>query len=194
MIFALPPTGDTDLTMRIFNSDGSEPEMCGNGIRCLARFVADVDKATAKKYKIHTLAGAQHAYCAALLHLLQRRLCGGAFRSENTRVTGFLTEYAAHSCLFIRSLHASPHIRCGWLTTAASQCSRKGPFSLNRYAKQAPPNDNLDVDSRSHSGLIQPVLLPDGQVKVDMGEPILEGVKVPTTLAPTKGPTVVEQV
>ena len=29
--------------MRIYNSDGSEPEMCGNGIRCLARFVADVD-------------------------------------------------------------------------------------------------------------------------------------------------------
>jgi len=28
--------------MRIYNSDGSEPEMCGNGIRCLARFVADV--------------------------------------------------------------------------------------------------------------------------------------------------------
>lgn len=71
---------------------------------------------------------------------------------------------------------------------------RKGPFSLNRYAKQTPPNNNLDVDSRSYSGLIQPELLPDGQVKVDMGEPILEGVKVPTTLAPTKGPTVVEQV
>ena len=30
--------------MRIYNSDGSEPEMCGNGIRCLARFVADVDE------------------------------------------------------------------------------------------------------------------------------------------------------
>jgi diaminopimelate epimerase len=29
--------------MRIFNSDGSEPEMCGNGIRCLARFVAGED-------------------------------------------------------------------------------------------------------------------------------------------------------
>lgn len=81
VIFALPPTGDTDLTMRIFNSDGSEPEMCGNGIRCLARFVADVDKATAKKYRIHTLAGAQHAYCAALLHLLHRRLCGGVLQS-----------------------------------------------------------------------------------------------------------------
>ncbi|GIL48824.1 hypothetical protein Vafri_5245 [Volvox africanus] len=98
VIFALPPVGDTDLTMRIFNSDGSEPEMCGNGIRCLAKFVADVDAAAPRKYKIHTLAG-----------------------------------------------------------------------------------------------LIQPELLADGQVRVDMGEPILEGAKVPTTLAPTQGSTVVSQ-
>jgi diaminopimelate epimerase len=41
IIFALPPVGETDFSMRIFNSDGSEPEMCGNGIRCLAKFVAD---------------------------------------------------------------------------------------------------------------------------------------------------------
>ncbi|WIA21057.1 hypothetical protein OEZ86_004937 [Tetradesmus obliquus] len=98
VIFALPPVGETDMTMRIFNSDGSEPEMCGNGIRCLARFVADVDGQTELKYKIHTLAG-----------------------------------------------------------------------------------------------LIQPELLADGQVCVDMGEPILEGPKVPTTLAPTQGSTVVQQ-
>lgn len=43
------------------------------------------------------------------------------------------------------------------------------------------------------TGLIQPELLADGQVCVDMGEPILEGPKVPTTLAPTRGSTVVEQ-
>lgn len=36
------------------------------------------------------------------------------------------------------------------------------------------------------AGLIQPELLPDGQVCVDMGEPILEGPKVPTTLKPTQ--------
>lgn len=98
VIFALPPTGSTDLTMRIYNSDGSEPEMCGNGIRCLARFVADIDKQTAIKYKIHTLAG-----------------------------------------------------------------------------------------------LIQPELLTNGQVCVDMGEPILDGPTIPTTLAPTQGSTVVQQ-
>jgi diaminopimelate epimerase len=58
VIFALPGQAGTDYTMRIFNSDGSEPEMCGNGIRCLARFIADLEKTTElRAYKIHTLAG-----------------------------------------------------------------------------------------------------------------------------------------
>ena len=61
VIFALPGRDGTDYTMRIFNSDGSEPEMCGNGIRCLGRFLANletVDRGVAKqKYLIHTLAG-----------------------------------------------------------------------------------------------------------------------------------------
>jgi diaminopimelate epimerase len=58
VIFALPGQDGTDYTMRIFNSDGSEPEMCGNGIRCMARFIADLEGANAKEsYTIHTLAG-----------------------------------------------------------------------------------------------------------------------------------------
>jgi diaminopimelate epimerase len=57
-IGALPGQDGTDYTMRIFNSDGSEPEMCGNGIRCMARFIADLEGASAKaSYTIHTLAG-----------------------------------------------------------------------------------------------------------------------------------------
>jgi diaminopimelate epimerase len=59
VIFALPGQAGTDYTMRIFNSDGSEPEMCGNGIRCLARFIAELEgKASSTvSYQIHTLAG-----------------------------------------------------------------------------------------------------------------------------------------
>lgn len=34
--------GNYDFTMRIYNSDGSEPEMCGNGIRCFAQFLKDL--------------------------------------------------------------------------------------------------------------------------------------------------------
>ncbi|MEA5581151.1 diaminopimelate epimerase [Nodularia harveyana UHCC-0300] len=59
VIFALPGENAADYTMRIFNSDGSEPEMCGNGIRCLGRFIADLEgeERTKDTYKIHTLAG-----------------------------------------------------------------------------------------------------------------------------------------
>lgn len=58
VIFALPGQDGTDYTMRIFNSDGSEPEMCGNGIRCLAKFIADLEGSEAKTlYQIHTGAG-----------------------------------------------------------------------------------------------------------------------------------------
>lgn len=61
VIFALPGQDGTDYTMRIFNSDGSEPEMCGNGIRCMARFLADLETAETgrfqEQYRIHTLAG-----------------------------------------------------------------------------------------------------------------------------------------
>jgi diaminopimelate epimerase len=61
VIFALPGQDGTDYSMRIFNSDGSEPEMCGNGIRCLGQFLADLetaDQGTAhEQYRIHTLSG-----------------------------------------------------------------------------------------------------------------------------------------
>ena len=59
VILALPGQNDTDYTMRIYNSDGSEPEMCGNGIRCLARFLGELEgkEEPGRSYRIHTLAG-----------------------------------------------------------------------------------------------------------------------------------------
>lgn len=58
VILALPPEGDGELRMRIFNADGTEPEMCGNGIRCLARFLADSDgDAPGRRWVVETLAG-----------------------------------------------------------------------------------------------------------------------------------------
>ncbi len=58
VILALPPQHDGELRMRIFNADGSEPEMCGNGIRCLARFLADSDgDLPGRTWQIETLAG-----------------------------------------------------------------------------------------------------------------------------------------
>ena len=58
VILALPPREGGELRMRIFNADGTEPEMCGNGIRCLARFLADSDgDLPGRVWQVETLAG-----------------------------------------------------------------------------------------------------------------------------------------
>lgn len=95
VIFALPGTATTDYTMRIYNADGSEPEMCGNGIRCLAHFIAQLENVGTDKLE------------------------------------------------------------------------------------QSQP---LTYQISTLAGVIAPQLLPDGQVKVDMGEPRLQAQEIPTTL------------
>jgi len=46
-----------DFRMRIFNRDGSEAEMCGNGIRCFAKYVYDNKLTDKKSFDVETLAG-----------------------------------------------------------------------------------------------------------------------------------------
>ncbi len=46
-----------DAQMRIFNSDGSEPEMCGNGIRCAAKYIYDQGICRHQRMRVDTLAG-----------------------------------------------------------------------------------------------------------------------------------------
>lgn len=50
-----------DFKMRLFNSDGSEGEMCGNGARCIARYAFEKGKAPASM-SFETLAGDIHAF------------------------------------------------------------------------------------------------------------------------------------
>ena len=42
VIFVMPGEDGADFKMTIYNSDSSEPEMCGNGIRCLARYLGEL--------------------------------------------------------------------------------------------------------------------------------------------------------
>jgi diaminopimelate epimerase len=59
-ILVVEPGRETDYRMRMFNPDGSEAEMCGNGIRCFARFVHDRGLSSKTKLSIATGAGVQH--------------------------------------------------------------------------------------------------------------------------------------
>jgi len=50
-------SNSADVKMRIFNPDGSEAEMCGNGIRCFAKYIYDSLEKKKEIISIETLAG-----------------------------------------------------------------------------------------------------------------------------------------
>jgi diaminopimelate epimerase len=56
-LLLLLPSRRADFGMRIINSDGSEAEMCGNGIRCFARYLHDHRLTGKRELEIETLAG-----------------------------------------------------------------------------------------------------------------------------------------
>ena len=51
------PSKIADFRMRMFNSDGSEADMCGNAIRCVGKYVYDNGMTDKTTIKIETLAG-----------------------------------------------------------------------------------------------------------------------------------------
>ena len=59
-LVAVGPDQEMDIFMRIFNSDGSEPEMCGNGIRCVARYAYEKGWIAGHNISVKTLAGARY--------------------------------------------------------------------------------------------------------------------------------------
>jgi diaminopimelate epimerase len=56
-ILFLYPSTSADFKISIFNADGSEVEMCGNGIRCLAKYIWDRNLSNKNILNIETLAG-----------------------------------------------------------------------------------------------------------------------------------------
>ena len=51
-----------DIRMRIFNADGSEAQMCGNGIRCLSRYVFERNLVLKPEFRIETKAGLRKVF------------------------------------------------------------------------------------------------------------------------------------
>src|SRR5205823_11616799 len=49
------PSREAEFRMRLINADGSEAEHCGNGIRCIAKFVADRGRTRSDRITIETV-------------------------------------------------------------------------------------------------------------------------------------------
>src|SRR5512144_2165519 len=56
-LILIMPSDQADVRMRMFNSDGSESEMCGNGIRCVAKYAYDHGIVNKKEITAETGAG-----------------------------------------------------------------------------------------------------------------------------------------
>lgn len=54
-VLTLTPKEGTDGEMRIYNADGGEAEMCGNGLRCLVTYIDDFSKSKKDSYIIKTM-------------------------------------------------------------------------------------------------------------------------------------------
>ena len=65
MIWILP-SKVADFKMRIFNADGSEAMMCGNGIRCVGKYVYDKGYTDKTEITVETLSGIKTLYMTVL--------------------------------------------------------------------------------------------------------------------------------
>ncbi len=65
LILICPPSdvSKADVRMRMFNADGSHAEMCGNGIRCLAKYVLDEGLSDVDPLRVETGAGVRAIRC-----------------------------------------------------------------------------------------------------------------------------------
>jgi diaminopimelate epimerase len=60
-----------DVRMRIFNADGSEAEMCGNGVRCFAKYCYENGIVKKTDFTVDTLAGPRHVWLTLKNDLVQ---------------------------------------------------------------------------------------------------------------------------
>jgi diaminopimelate epimerase len=92
----LPPTSGADARMRVLNADGGEAEMCGNGLRCVVRYLTERDPALARDaLTIDTGAGPLRCEADRATHAVTVNM--GAPRLERGRIP--MTGPAGERCV-----------------------------------------------------------------------------------------------
>src|SRR5262245_55100435 len=62
-LILIMPSDRADIRMRMFNADGSESEMCGNGVRCVAKYALDHGLTKSNPVKVETGRGVLTLSC-----------------------------------------------------------------------------------------------------------------------------------
>ncbi len=133
LLVVLPARDATcDLRMQIFNADGSEVEMCGNGIRCFARFVVERGLTTKEEIRVETGAGVIIPRLEGELvrvDMGRPRLAGPEIpvASDEAVVIGHPLEVAGEERRFTCVSMGNPHGVCFVEAVADLDLSRLGP-------------------------------------------------------------------
>ncbi|MFC1739384.1 diaminopimelate epimerase [Planctomycetota bacterium] len=83
-LILLEPSQRADVRMRVFNADGSEAEMCGNGIRCVAKYTYEHKLADAGD--AFSVPGQQPCWASLNIETLNGILTVGLITDENDKV------------------------------------------------------------------------------------------------------------
>lgn len=77
--------------MQILNADGSEAEMCGNGLRCFVRYLVEAQNKTTPQFEVNTLAGLMRATYDSETHLITVDMGRPILEAEQIPAVGFAT-------------------------------------------------------------------------------------------------------
>jgi diaminopimelate epimerase len=128
----IAPSAVADFKMRIFNADGSEAKMCGNGIRCVGKYVHDKGYTDKTELTIETLSGIK----ALQLHLTEGKVSSVTVEMGTVAVAPERTLFVGgepvvctpvdvgnpHTVLFVDDAEAAP------LTTLGPAIERHAAF------------------------------------------------------------------
>lgn len=92
-----------DFRMRIFNSDGKEAEMCGNGLRCFAKYAQEIKIAPQSSYCIETIC--QHLEVSFLQNQVQTSMPTPIFLNSDFSLT---VDEKSYSCTHLNT--GVPHL------------------------------------------------------------------------------------
>ncbi|MBM4361652.1 MAG: diaminopimelate epimerase [Deltaproteobacteria bacterium] len=151
---APPRSPGARAAMIVENADGSRPEMCGNGLRCVALHLALRDGVAQARYAIDTDAGLREAEVAVDGRVAQVTL--GLGRAE--RVGEHRAELDGEEFRFVRMGIGNPHaIRVGPLMTA-ERLDRLGPL----VSGALPGGSNVELVERRPDGAFDLVVWERG--------------------------------